>query len=194
MVHFVGAIINRPRAANSRPYVDAGANGGRGRRALRVLLYVDDVGADVVKYHKNDWRWITMWQCPKCGREFKNTNQSHYCGKIETIDAYISDQPDEVRPILQKIRETIRAALPEATEKIAWSMPYFWQGENIISFAAHKKHISIYPGERAVSDFADRLTDYKTSKGTIQFPIEAPIDYGLIADLSRYCVSQVTQK
>jgi transposase-like protein len=59
-----------------------------------------------------------MWQCPKCNREFRNTNQDHYCGKIETIDQYILDQADEVQPVLNKIREVIREAAPDATEKI----------------------------------------------------------------------------
>jgi uncharacterized protein YdhG (YjbR/CyaY superfamily) len=87
-----------------------------------------------------------MWQCPKCEREFKNTNQNHYCGKIDSIDAYIADQSPEVQPILNKIRETIRAAAPDAVEKFSWKMPTFWQKENLIHFAAVIKHISIFPG------------------------------------------------
>jgi len=134
---------------------------------------------------------MTTWQCPKCGREFKNTNQNHFCGKIETIDEYIADQSEDLQPILQKIRETIRAAAPEATEKIAWSMPYFWQGENLISFAAHKKHISLYPGVDAVNEFAERLTDYKTNKGTIQLPTDKPIDFALVSDITRWLVSKL---
>lgn len=84
-----------------------------------------------------------MWQCPKCGRNFKNTMQSHYCGKVETIDQYISEQAEAVQPILNKIREVIRAAAPDAIEKISYQMPTFWQGKNLIHFAAFKKHISI---------------------------------------------------
>ena len=132
-----------------------------------------------------------MWQCPKCNREFKNTNQNHFCGKIDTIDDYISDQAAEMQPVLQKIRETISQNAPKAQEKISWQMPTFWQGKNIIQFAAHTKHISIYPGPVAVSFFADRLTDYKVSKGTIQLPIDKPIDFELIADITRWCAEQV---
>ena len=79
-----------------------------------------------------------MWICEKCGREFKNTNQDHYCGKIETIDQYITEQPEGMRPILHKIHEVIRAAAPDAAEKISWRMPTFWQGENLIHFAAFR--------------------------------------------------------
>ncbi len=131
-----------------------------------------------------------MWKCLKCGREFKNTNQDHYCGKISTIDDYIAAQPAEVQPLLQAIRETIRAAAPDAVEKISWRMPTFWLGENLIHFAAFKKHIGVFPGGEAVGVFVDRLTGYKTSKGTIQFPLGKPIDHELLADIVRWRVEQ----
>ena len=130
-----------------------------------------------------------MWQCPKCAREFKNTDQNHYCGRIETIDQYISEQPEEVRPILEKIRETIRAAAPEAAERISWKMPTFWQGENLIHFAAFKNHISIFPGGEATAVFAERLTGYKCAKGTIQLPMNKPIPYELISDITKWRVA-----
>jgi len=132
-----------------------------------------------------------MWKCPKCKREFKNTNQDHYCGKIETIDRYISEQSEEVQSILNKIRDTIRAAAPEATEKMSWQMPTFWQGENLIHFAAFKKHISIFPGGEATTVFADKLTGYKTAKGTIQLPLSKPITYDLIEEITHWRVAAV---
>ena len=127
-----------------------------------------------------------MWKCPKCGREFKNTDQDHYCLKVSAIDEYIAAQPEEVRHLLQSIRETVHAAVPEAIEKISWQMPTFWQGENLIHFAAFRKHIGLYPGGEAVGVFAERLTDYKTSKGAIQLPLGRPIDHELIADIVRW--------
>ena len=129
-----------------------------------------------------------MWICPKCNRSFKNTNQSHYCGKVETIDDYISDQPLEVQPILEELRQTIHATIPDATEKIAWNMPYFWQGKNIVGFAAHKKHISLFPGEEAVEKFSTQLPGYKFNKGTVQLPFDKPINRSLIADMVRFVV------
>jgi len=106
--------------------------------------------------------------------------------KPNCIDEYIAAQAEEVRPLLQSIRETILAAAPEATEKISWQMPTFWQGENLIHFAAFKKHIGIYPGGEAVGVFAERLTGYKTSKGAIQFPLGKPIDHELISDIVQW--------
>jgi uncharacterized protein YdhG (YjbR/CyaY superfamily) len=129
---------------------------------------------------KGDYK---MWQCPKCNRTFKNTNQSHYCGKVETIDDYIATQVDDVQPVLQELREIIHASAPNAKDKIAWNMPYFFRKENLVGFAAQKKHISFFPGEAAVSEFAERLAGYKFNKGTIQLPLDKPIDRMLIADI-----------
>ena len=123
-----------------------------------------------------------MWTCPKCGRTFRNCNQSHYCGKApETIEEYIQGQPEEVQPILQQLQETIHAAIPEAKEKISWSMPTFWKGRNLIQFAASQKHIGLYPGPEAVEAFTDRLASFPTSKGTIRLPLD------LIADIAQGC-------
>jgi len=135
-----------------------------------------------------------MWKCEKCGKELKNANQSHFCVKAGSIDEYIAGQPAEIQPILHKIRATIREAAPMAVEKIAWMMPTFWQatvtprGENLIHFCAHKNHLGIHPGAIERLPFADRLAGYKTSKGAIQFPYDKPIDYELIADITRWRV------
>ena len=73
-------------------------------------------------------------------------------------------------------------------------MPTFWQGENLIHFAAFRKHIGIYPGDLGNIPFAQRLSGYRTSKGAIQFPLDKPIEYDLIADIARYRVSVVTRR
>ncbi|MDE6951460.1 MAG: DUF1801 domain-containing protein [Lachnospiraceae bacterium] len=129
-----------------------------------------------------------MWKCPECGRTFQRQNQSHYCGKApETIDEYIEAQPEEIRPYLGEVRAAVRRALPEAKEKISWSMPTFWDKHNIIQFAGFKKHIGLYPGPEAVAAFADRLEEYKTSKGTIQLPYSKPMPLELIEDIAGWC-------
>ena len=132
-----------------------------------------------------------MWTCPTCGREFKNVNQNHSCGiKPASIDEYITEQPEEVQSILIKVRETIRACAPNAEERMSWSMPTYWQGENLIHFAAQKKHLGIHPGalERLPSEIVERLDFYKTSKRAIQFPYDKPVDYELIADITKWRV------
>jgi uncharacterized protein YdhG (YjbR/CyaY superfamily) len=136
---------------------------------------------------------IAMWQCPKCLRKFKNNEQSHFCGKIETIDQYISEQNENVKPLLAAVRETIRAAAPDAKEKISWLMPTFWQKENLIHFAAFKNHLGIYPGDLTNSPFTERLAGLTTAKGTIRFPYDN-IDLALIADITQWRVECVKAK
>ena len=130
-----------------------------------------------------------MWKCPKCGRTFKKQGQSHYCGKApETIEEYIAAQPEEVQPYLTELRNALRAALPEAEERISWSMPTYWKKHNIIHFAGFKNHAGLYPGPEAVLEFAERLTEYRTSKGTIQLPYSRPVPAELVSDIPRWCL------
>lgn len=134
-----------------------------------------------------------MWKCTLCGSEFPNPQPDHFCNKPNCIDDYIAAQPVNVRLLLQKIREIIHAAAPEAIEKISWRMPTFWQGENLIHFAAFKNHIGLYPGGEATTKFAERLTGYKTSKGAIQLPFDKPIDKELITDIVKWRLQQATK-
>lgn len=131
-----------------------------------------------------------MWKCPKCGREFKNQGQEHYCLKPKNIDEYITFQDESARPYLQAVRETIHRTIPEAQERISWSMPTFWDGRNVIQFAASKKHLGLYPGPEAVEHFQNRLTDYETSKGTIRLPYREPFPLDLVADIAKWCWKQ----
>ena len=129
-----------------------------------------------------------MWECPKCGREFLNQNQSHFCSESSnTIDAYIADHPENIQLLLNEVRNTIREALPDAQERISWQMPTYWKEHNIIHFAAFKNHIGLYPGDQGVLHFIDRLKEYKTSKGAIQFPYNKPIPLALIAEIAKWC-------
>ncbi len=132
-----------------------------------------------------------MWECPKCGRTFKKTNQDHYCGSAPaTIEEYIERQPEEVQQYLRQINSAVKAALPDAMEKISWSMPAYWNKRNLVQFASFKKHIGFYPGPEAVEAFAGRLKEYKASKGAIQFPYDKPLPLGLIAEIAEWCGKQ----
>jgi predicted N-acetyltransferase YhbS/uncharacterized protein YdhG (YjbR/CyaY superfamily) len=105
------------------------------------------------------------------------------------IDEYIAAQPEQTQSLLRQVRSAIRAALPGATEKISWQMPTYWNGCNLIHFAAQKNHLSIYPGAEAMEHFAPRLTEYKTSKGAIQFPFKSFGDeqLALISEIAVWC-------
>ena len=140
-----------------------------------------------VVLHERDGEKSPMWQCPKCGREFKKKDQSHYCGeKPKTIDEYILSQDEDKQEDLRYIRQILRSALPEAEERISWSMPTYWKGHNIVHFAASKKHIGLYPGPAAVEEFAEALKGYKTDKGTIRIPY-GKVDEELIKRIALWC-------
>ena len=131
-----------------------------------------------------------MWKCPKCGRTFKNENQSHYCGKApQTVEEYILAQDEGIRTNLQSVREVLRGRLPEATEKISWSMPTYWKDYNMIHFAAQKKHIGLYPGPEAVAHFSEKLekAGLKYNKGSIQIPYADVLPLDLIAEIADWC-------
>lgn len=136
----------------------------------------------------------TMWKCPKCGREFENTEQNHFCTEPpKTIAEYIAAQSEELQPRLHEIYAAIKAELPDAVEKISWQMPTFWQGKNLIHFAAARSHIGLYPGGRATTMFADKLVEYKTSKGSIQLPNSKPLPLELVAEIARWCGKENAQ-
>ena len=127
------------------------------------------------------------WKCPKCGREFKRIEQPHYCGKPGTVDEYIEAQEESVRPKLQELRAILRAAVPEAEERISWSMPTLWKGQNLIHFAAAKKHIGLYPGGEATTVFAEELAGFDVSKGTIRLRYDRELPTELITNIARWC-------
>lgn len=140
-----------------------------------------------VVLQERDSEEAPLWKCPKCGKTFQKKGQSHFCGeKPETIDAYIQYQDPNKQEALQHIRQILRSALPEAEERISWSMPTYWKKHNILHFAASKEHIGLYPGPEAVSHFKEELQDYKTDKGTIRIPY-GRIDDALIAKIAKWC-------
>ena len=103
-----------------------------------------------------------------------------------TIPEYISEQDPAVQPRLNAIYDTIRGAIPDAEERLSWGMPTFWKGRNIIHFAVAKHHIGLYPGPDAVEAFADRLKEYKTSKGAIQLPNKKELPLELVAEIAHW--------
>jgi len=129
-----------------------------------------------------------MWICKKCGREFENENQIHNCSKkLTPIEDYIAAQPERVQPLLNQVKDMLRDVLTDAQERISYGIPTFWKKHNIIHFAAHENHLGLYPGTEAIAHFSDRLKDYKTSKGTVQFPYDREIPLKLIEEIAVWC-------
>jgi uncharacterized protein YdhG (YjbR/CyaY superfamily) len=110
--------------------------------------------------------------------------------QYKNIDDYIAGAPDEIRPVLAKIREVIRAAAPQAQEVISYSMPAFKLNGVLVYFAAFKDHIGFFPTAEGISHFKKELEPYSTSKGTVRFPLDKPIPYGLIEKIVKHRVQE----
>ena len=107
--------------------------------------------------------------------------------KPRDIDEYIAAAAPEVRDVLQQIRETIQKAAPKAVEKISYAMPAFMlNGKNLIYFAAFKNHIGLYAAPTAHEAFKEDFSQYKTGKGSVQFPLDQPMPLKLIARVVKF--------
>src|SRR4030042_327839 len=99
----------------------------------------------------------------------------------KTIDEYIAGFPQEVQDILEKVRETIRKAAPDAAETINYGIPTFTLKGNLVHFAAYKKHIGFYPTPTGIEKFKKELSGYEGAKGSVKFPLGKPIPFDLIS-------------
>ena len=109
-----------------------------------------------------------------------------------TIDAYINSCPADVQVMLEQVRRTIRAAVPAAGEAISYAMPTITlNGRDLVSFAAWKHHIALYPIPAADDDAFEReLAPYRAARGTLRFPLANPVPYDLIQRLVELRVKQ----
>ena len=112
----------------------------------------------------------------------------------KNIDEYIAGFPQEVRGILKKIRATIRKAAPNAEEAIKYRMPSFVLKGNLVHFAAFKKHIGFYPTPTGIEKFKDELSVYEGAKGSVRFPLEEPVPFGLISKIVKLRVKENLEK
>lgn len=128
-----------------------------------------------------------MWICPKCGRQFKRTNQGHYCGNApQTVEEYIELQSIEIHSHLKAIRNIICNSVPAIHEYISWSMPTYKKSGRSISFAACQKHISLYVDSETIHQFASELNEITTNKNAIYFPYHQALPLELIKDIVQW--------
>lgn len=113
---------------------------------------------------------------------------------FKSIDEYILQFSLEIQEILQTLRKVIKESAPEAKEKISYQMPTFALHGNLVHFAAYKKHIGFYPSASGIAAFEQKLSEYKTSKGTVQFPIDKPLPYELISEMVKFRVMENKKK
>jgi uncharacterized protein YdhG (YjbR/CyaY superfamily) len=112
-----------------------------------------------------------------------------------TIDDYISTFPEDIQAILEKVRQAIQKASPEATETISYGIPTFnLNGKHLVFFAGWKHHISLYPIPAGDEAFQQKISQYKRAKGTIQFQLDKPIPYDLVEEIVTLLVKENQEK
>ena len=114
--------------------------------------------------------------------------------KPENIDQYIANFPLETQKLLQQIRETIHKTVPEAKEVISYGMPAFKQNAVLVYFAGYAKHIGFYPTGSGIEAFKEEFTQYKWSKGAVQFPLNKPLPLDLITRITNFKAERDLEK
>jgi uncharacterized protein YdhG (YjbR/CyaY superfamily) len=111
--------------------------------------------------------------------------------KFETVDAYIGTFPENVQVILQEIRKVMKENAPDAEELISYQIPAFKYHGMLIYYSAYQKHVSVSTAPFKVFEvFEKELSPYKLSKSTVQFPLDQPVPYQLIGEMTKFRVKE----
>ena len=112
------------------------------------------------------------------------------------VDAYLAKVPEPARSTLEKVRATIRSVLPsEANEGLSYGMPAFRYHGALVAYAAFKNHCSFFPMQASLTDrMKDELKNYRTSKGTLQFPLDRPLPATLVKKIVKARIAENKRK
>nr|WP_288833960.1 DUF1801 domain-containing protein [uncultured Flavobacterium sp.] len=114
---------------------------------------------------------------------------------MEEVEEYINTFPIEIQKIAQEIRNIIKNEAPDCVESISYGMPaYKTFGKPLVYFAAYKNHIGLYATPSGHTQFSEVLSKYKQGKGSVQFPLDAPIPYELIRKIVAFRVKENMEK
>jgi uncharacterized protein YdhG (YjbR/CyaY superfamily) len=115
--------------------------------------------------------------------------------EFKSVDQYIASWPEDVQTILERVRSTIRKAVPRAEESISYKIPaYKLRGDPLLYFAAWKQHFSIYPATATViAAFKDDIAPYVV-KSTLRIPLAQPVPVQLIARIAKFRAKEVTER
>lgn len=115
--------------------------------------------------------------------------------KYTTAKEYLRDIPAHTIERIEELRAAVSSAVPAAEEVISYNMPaYKLNGKTLVYYAAYEKHVGFYPTGSPIVVFADELTKYKTSKGTIQFPLDKKIPAALVKKIVKYRIAQEAER
>jgi uncharacterized protein YdhG (YjbR/CyaY superfamily) len=111
-----------------------------------------------------------------------------------TVEQYISHFPTGTQKLLRQLRGAIIKAAPKAEEGFSYGMPAYKLGSPLVYFAGFKNHVGFYAVPSGIAAFKKELENYKTSKGTIQFPLDKPIPVSLVGKIVKFRVAENMQK
>ncbi len=115
--------------------------------------------------------------------------------QFKTIDEYIAQFPENVRVVLEKLRQVIRESAPRAEETMSYGIPTFdLNGRHLAHFGAYKNHVGFYPTSSGIEAFKRELSSFRTSRGTVQFPLDKPIPFDLVKKIVKYRVKENTSR
>jgi uncharacterized protein YdhG (YjbR/CyaY superfamily) len=139
-----------------------------------------------------------VWQESRCEAAYPgNEGEKRMAGKksFTTIDRYISTFPVDIQAVLEKMRQSIQKAAPDAVEAISYGIPTFnLNGKHLVFFAGWKHHISLYPLPAGDETFQQEIAHYKRAKGTIQFPLDKPLPYELVEQIVILLIKEKPEK
>jgi len=130
------------------------------------------------------------------GNSWRENEETMAKTDFKSVDEYIATHPEGVQQILQRVRSTIRKAVPGAEEAISYQIPtYKLHGGYVVYFAGWKQHYSLYPANaRLVAAFEDDLAPYEVNKGTIRFPLSQPVPVKLIERIAKFLAKEAAER
>jgi len=103
--------------------------------------------------------------------------------RVESVDEYIEQAPAEIQPKLRQLRQAILEAVPEATEKISYLMPFYEFHGKLVYFNLAKRHISLFVPTPIVDEHREDLAGYHAVQATIHLPLNQELPVALIQKL-----------
>jgi uncharacterized protein YdhG (YjbR/CyaY superfamily) len=110
-----------------------------------------------------------------------------------SVEDYLASLPEEQRAALEKLRMTIKAAAPKATETISYQMPAFkYEGLGLVCYAAFTNHYSLFPMSLQIfEDYTKELEPYRSGRGTIRFTTETPLPTALVRKIVQARMAEI---
>jgi uncharacterized protein YdhG (YjbR/CyaY superfamily) len=135
--------------------------------------------------------WVRMERKPHSEPLHAKEGRMKSGKSAKTVDEYLANTPEPARSTLQHIRAVIQSVVPkETTEVISYGIPMFKYRGMLVGYAAFKKHCSLFPTGSGVEKFTKELKEYRTSKGTIQFPSDKPLPDALLKRIVKHRIKE----